>query len=310
MTCERVSELLTLYVDEGLPARDTGRVAGHLARCAACRADLRALEQTLAALDRVRPQEPPIDLWEQFRSRLEAEQARTPAVSRLSALGSRFSARWMETGRLAAWPITPPRAESREPRAAIPWKGALAAPAAVLAAALVGLAGFAIGIRSGGHLNASVVAQISTSRPASPLHAARPRGRLSASATRPLLPVELAKLPLIMPILSPEADRTGSGVGQETPLKPHPAPRKLTVPAPAAGAERGSAREQIAAIPPVAPSGRAAGSADLAEALQSSVEETTRQRVADEVAVLAQALNQAEAHTTDFFGPTGSGEPS
>jgi hypothetical protein len=51
-------------------------------------------------------------------------------------------------------------------------------------------------------------------------------------------------------------------------------------------------------------------SADVAEALQSSVEETTRQRVADEVALLAQELNRAEAHTSDFFGPSGSREPS
>jgi hypothetical protein len=302
MTCERVSELITLYVDEGLPARDTGRVAGHLARCAACRAELRALEQTLAALDRVRPQEPPIDLWEQFRSRLEAEQARTPATLGLARLSNRSREGASRTTRTIrpAW-FLPLRGG---------WKRTLAAPAAVLAAALVGLAGFAIGIRSGGDLNSPVTARISTSRPASLPLAARPRGRLSASATRPLLPAELAKLPPIMPILSPEADRMGSGVGQETPLKPHPAPRKLTVPAPAAGAERGTAREQIAAIPPVAPSGGAAGSADLAEALQSSVEETTRQRVADEVAVLALALDQAEAHTSDFFGPTGSGEPS
>jgi hypothetical protein len=40
------------------------------------------------------------------------------------------------------------------------------------------------------------------------------------------------------------------------------------------------------------------------------VEESTRQRVADEVVLLAQELNRAASHTSDFFGPTDSGESS
>jgi anti-sigma factor RsiW len=310
MTCERVNGLLTLYVDEGLPARDAGRVAGHLARCAACRAELQALEQTLAVLDRVRPHAPPIDLWEQFRSRLEAQRV-DPRVTQ-SVCGS------SERARTGARDEKPAFIPFRSFTCGRGWCNAVAVPAAALAAALVALAGFAIGMGSGGPRADRAMIQATVRGPVAPelpdrsaVEGAAPRLRneVSTSAPRARRGSDLVELPVMPPIAPPEARMP---VSDEAPGL---ARSRATVPA--VGTEPAQAREstndrvtrRIAATfgqyPSVAPP-----SADVAEALQSSVEETTRQRVADEVALLAQELNRAEAHTSDFFGPSGSREPS
>jgi Putative zinc-finger len=306
MTCERVNTLLTLYVDEGLPARDAGRVAGHLARCAACRAELQSLERTLAVLDRVRPQAPPIDLWEQFRSRLEAERVTSQAERRIHGA---------DAGR-AARGVIRLQIPFRSFAGGCRWRAALAAPAAVLAAALVALAGFAIGIGSGGPHGETPMTLPRVHGPVAPLRSVRapvertgprPGQALSARSTR--RGSDLARLPLIAPITPPETrlpvsfEVRGHAVGRAS------ASRGPAAATPVRAAENDRAASRTAAAfgqyPSVAPP-----SADVAEALQSSVEETTRQRVADEVALLAQELNRAEAHTADFFGPSGPREPS
>src|SRR5262249_49640205 len=79
---------------------------------------------------------------------------------------------------------------------------------------------------------------------------------------------------------------------------------------PAAGAPTSSAAGKWLPASSSSSPGGAAHPADVSDALQASVEETTRQRIADEVALLARELDQADAHTSDFFGPSGPGEPS
>lgn len=310
MTCERVNGLLALYVDEGLPARDAGRVAGHLARCADCRAELQALEQTLAVLDRVRPHAPPIDLWEQFRSRLEAQRV-DPRVTQ-GVCGSSVRAR---TGARVERPAFIP---FRSFTCGRRWRTAVAVPAAVLAGALVALAGFAIGMGSGGPRAERAMVQATVRGPVAPVlpdrwaigvAAPRLRNEVGTSGARARRGSDPAEPPDMAPIAPPEARMP---VSYEAPGL---AGSRATVPAGTAATaqartpkndrvtkwDAAASRHRPGVVPP---------SADVAEALQSSVEETTRQRVADEVALLAQELNRAEAHTSDFFGPSGSGEPS
>jgi hypothetical protein len=258
----------------------------------------------------VRPQSPPIDLWDQFRARLEAQ----PDDSRLTQDAGRSSARvrWGARGAQPAFspfrPITCRRG----------WRTAVAVPAVVLAAALVALAGFAIGIGSGGPRAERAWLQAEVHAPVAPAladrtavegTAVRQRNQVSTSAARARRDPDLAELPVMAPIAPPEARMA---VSYEAPGL---AGSRASMPA-------GSAEPAQARAPKndrvtkwdAAASGHRPGtvppSADVAEALQSSVEETTRQRVADEVALLAQELNRAEAHTSDFFMPSGSREPS
>jgi anti-sigma factor RsiW len=310
MTCERVNSLLTLYVDEGLPARDAGRVAGHLARCAACRAELQALERTLAVLDRVRPQSPPIDLWEQFRSRLEAQRV-DPRVTQCGCGSGARVRRGVRDAKPAFIPF-------RSITCGRGWRTAVAVPATVLAATLVALAGFAIGIGSGGPRAEPAMIQAAVRGPVAPVlpdgsavegAGPRLRNQVSTSAAQTRRGSDLAELPVMAPIAPPEVRMSDSYEA------PGLAGSRATVPA-------GTVEPAYARPPKIdrvtkwdaAASGHRPGvvppSADVAEALQSSVEETTRQRVADEVALLAQELNQAEAHTSDFFVPSSSREPS
>jgi hypothetical protein len=207
---------------------------------------------------------------------------------------------------------------------------ALAAPGAVLAALLVGLAGFAIGLRSGsqdrslaawmpphGATVSSGSAHWRTSRGTRPAHGI-------AIAPPPVRGVQGTELPTDAPITPPEAVWRGPEAAESTsspgraggadPLAT--ADRQIATGASGAGtagsagsAPRPSASRKRPAAAPNSPGGPAP-SAEVVEALQASVEETTRQRIADEVALLAQELNQAEAHTSDFFGPSGPGEPS
>jgi anti-sigma factor RsiW len=310
MTCERVNSLLTLYVDEGLPARDAGRVAGHLARCADCRAELQALERTLAVLDRVRPQSPPIDLWEQFRARLEAQ----PDDSRLTQDAGRSSPRVRRGARGAKPAFSPfrPIACGRG------WRTAVAVPAAVLAAALVALAGFAIGIGSGGPRAERALLQAEVHAPVAPVisdrsavegTAVRQRNQVSTSAARTRRGPNLVELPVMSPIAPPEARMAVSYEAPGLAGSRAPMPAGSAEPAHAGAPKNDRVTKWDAAASGHRP-GTVPPSADVAEALQSSVEETTRQRVADEVALLAQELNRAEAHTSDFFMPSGSREPS
>ena len=71
MTCEEVRGRLDDWVEGKLGEREAEMVAGHLARCDACRAEARALEELLAAAAGL-PGEirPPRDLWAGIDARL------------------------------------------------------------------------------------------------------------------------------------------------------------------------------------------------------------------------------------------------
>jgi Putative zinc-finger len=310
MTCERVNSLLTLYVDEGLPARDAGRVAGHLARCAACRAELQALERTLAVLDRVRPQSPPIDLWDQFRAHLDAQRV-DPRVTQSGCGSCARVRRGVRDAKPAFIPF-------RSITCGRGWRMAVAVPAAALAAALVALAGFAIGMGSGSPHAERALLQAEVRGPAAPLlsdrsavegAAPRLRNQVSASAARTRRGSDLAELPVMAPIAPPEARMPVSYEAPGLAGSRAAVPAGTSEPAQVRAPQNDRVTKWDAAASGHRP-GVVPPSADVAEALQSSVEETTRQRVADEVALLAQELNRAEAHTSDFIGPSGSREPS
>ncbi|HOF87309.1 MAG TPA: zf-HC2 domain-containing protein [Armatimonadota bacterium] len=63
MSCRRIQSLLPRYSVDGLKARDRARVAAHLTGCAACRAELDALAQAAALVERLPAPEPPDTLW-------------------------------------------------------------------------------------------------------------------------------------------------------------------------------------------------------------------------------------------------------
>jgi predicted anti-sigma-YlaC factor YlaD len=59
VSCERVKERLSDYVDGDLPPLSRLFMTLHLRHCESCREVLRSLEQTLALLRRVKRDEPP-----------------------------------------------------------------------------------------------------------------------------------------------------------------------------------------------------------------------------------------------------------
>ena len=84
MNCERILERLDDYLDGELDPRETEQVRTHLDRCTACHREHQALVRLLErAVELRRDEEPPRDLWDGIRSRIEA-----PAE--VSRSGSRF----------------------------------------------------------------------------------------------------------------------------------------------------------------------------------------------------------------------------
>jgi anti-sigma factor RsiW len=76
LACDRVEERMPVFLEGGLSAEERGAVAHHLAACAQCAADERALNRSLQLLDRVRPCAPPPDLWQRLEARLRAPERR------------------------------------------------------------------------------------------------------------------------------------------------------------------------------------------------------------------------------------------
>ncbi len=76
MGCEEVRENLGAYVLGGLESEETADIRRHLEACAACRSELRELEDLKHALDAApRPAEPPPHLEEEILSRARAESS-------------------------------------------------------------------------------------------------------------------------------------------------------------------------------------------------------------------------------------------
>lgn len=303
MNCQRVKSLLSTYLDEMLPARDAGRVAGHLARCEGCRRELQALEAAITALDRVQRVTPPIDLWARLQERITAQHAAAP-------------------GPPAARPSNPSPARRHGLAPAGRAAGLALASIGVVAVIGAGLVGYRIGLQSDpnseGVLSRSLVSVVrppegargtaaGSARTASgrraprfaaipppeasmaPWHVWGPRDRDDPSArdetnrpdsTVPPLPSAAPADPTAIAALAP-------GVGGEE------WDELLSVPASASGppslgaagmaSKPGVARAPGAPIEPIA-------STDLADALQQSIEEEARRQVAEEVALLALAL--------------------
>jgi predicted anti-sigma-YlaC factor YlaD len=74
MLCREVARLLPEYADDALREAQSEAVAAHLRGCEDCRGELAGLESALGALTAV-AREPAPDLWAQFQSRLQAEEA-------------------------------------------------------------------------------------------------------------------------------------------------------------------------------------------------------------------------------------------
>jgi hypothetical protein len=313
MNCERTSTLLSAYLDEALPARDAGRVAGHLARCAACRRELADLERSVAVLNGVSLRTPPVDLWERFQERLAAEsERRVHPGGGTSDRGRAIRDRWF-------------------------WFAALRpAPGLALAglAVAMGVTAYLVAVGSGGS-GGAILAQSLVTPAAVERVPPRPVGAGAPSALASRQGGEARELPPGQPgigraIFPPEAvpDRPV----QIRPRPEFPIPVLAKRPAPI-GTAPSAPKEQIAdahgllqgasqlstgngvhtKTAPSAPG--AEGGADFARnptvgvaaALQAGIESTMGQEVASEVVLLAQALSRqsdpaAGATTTESRG--------
>jgi HAMP domain-containing protein len=327
MNCQRVKVLLSAYQDETLPARLAGSVAGHLARCGACRRELQSLETAMAALDRVRPSTPPIDLWERFQARLAEQAASLPCFQMsgagpqapVTAGGSRQGSGHGDTAH-------------RRP-ASSAWR-MLFAPFAAAPLLAVGFAGYRIGIEEAPD-TPGVIASALVPRPA----AASAR---NGDAPEPRFRLSIRQAPLATAVAPPEAtmrpwtrwgpsDRTvnieepnperddtlalmprafanGKGERRRVPAaqgsgesrietSAGPAPPALPPPSDAAvllaSGDREIQTDRVEAL----------ASAHLAGALQASIEAEARRQVADEVALLAQALKRSGTAPNGQVGP-------
>ncbi|UCE01743.1 MAG: zf-HC2 domain-containing protein, partial [Candidatus Latescibacterota bacterium] len=101
MTDAHVHEQLSAYLDGEIDAVARERVRVHLDACAACRAELLALEELRGVLRDTPAHEPDASYWERFADRVEARLPQAQAPSR--SLVERLSAWLLPAGRLD-WP--------------------------------------------------------------------------------------------------------------------------------------------------------------------------------------------------------------
>lgn len=100
MGCEEVRENLGAYVLGGLEPEEIADIRRHLEACAACRSELRELEDLKHALDAApRPAEPPPHLEEEILSRVrvlssppESPERRKRAAGRVALFAASFAA--------------------------------------------------------------------------------------------------------------------------------------------------------------------------------------------------------------------------
>jgi anti-sigma factor RsiW len=74
MKCDGIRDQLADYVVGGLAGRKRRRVEQHLRECAACRAEVAALERTGALLESLEAQDAPRQTWETVRRDIAARQ--------------------------------------------------------------------------------------------------------------------------------------------------------------------------------------------------------------------------------------------
>jgi len=72
MKCERVQDLLPDFSVELLDARTHGAVAAHLESCAACQAEMKALDAAVALVEEFGVRQPPPGLFNAVRNRIES----------------------------------------------------------------------------------------------------------------------------------------------------------------------------------------------------------------------------------------------
>lgn len=77
MQCTEIKTKLADYSVGLLDEQERKTIAEHLAQCASCTAELRALERVDRVLSAIEPEEPPTYLWQSIRARIEAEPQRT-----------------------------------------------------------------------------------------------------------------------------------------------------------------------------------------------------------------------------------------
>lgn len=70
MNCKQVANLLSQYMEGDLSPRDASRVQGHILACRACADALERLTTAVEALETMPRDEPEVDLYNAFRSRL------------------------------------------------------------------------------------------------------------------------------------------------------------------------------------------------------------------------------------------------
>lgn len=80
MRCEDVRDLMSEHIDGVLDAAGERQLSEHLARCDDCRQDLALLRETVSMVQDLEVVEPPADLLEKVRARIEDERARKCGV--------------------------------------------------------------------------------------------------------------------------------------------------------------------------------------------------------------------------------------
>ena len=66
MSCKEMVEVITEYLEGGLPAGEVARFEAHLAACDGCEAYLDQMRQTIAALGRLPPEPLPPEVESKF----------------------------------------------------------------------------------------------------------------------------------------------------------------------------------------------------------------------------------------------------
>ncbi len=82
MNCKQVTNLLSQYMDGDLSPRDASQVQAHILACRCCADALEKLTKAVETLDAMRRDEPEVDLYNAFRSRLaQSSRKRRPAIA-------------------------------------------------------------------------------------------------------------------------------------------------------------------------------------------------------------------------------------
>ncbi|MGE5190590.1 MAG: zf-HC2 domain-containing protein [Gemmatimonadota bacterium] len=83
MECDRIRDLLSDYLEDGLDAGDRDVVAAHLGACARCAAEARGLSETIALLASLPRETAPPELLDRVMDGIERESARRPGRGRV-----------------------------------------------------------------------------------------------------------------------------------------------------------------------------------------------------------------------------------